>query len=76
MGFVCSKRGIHLTPEVEEGAPHEYVPHERFEDDDPDGFRGRQHFPVAAEIQKKIPMKTRSRTPSSIKTGSITKRRV
>ena len=41
-----------------------------------EGFRGRQHLPVAAEIQKKIPTETHRRTPSSIKTGSITKRRV
>ena len=32
-----------------------------------EGFRGRQHLLVATEIQKKIPIKTHPRTPSSIK---------
>ena len=41
-----------------------------------EGFRGWQHLPVVVEIQKKILTKTHLRTPSSIKTGSTTKRRV
>ena len=40
-----------------------------------EGFHGWQHLPIAAE-NKKNPNKTHPRTPSSIKTGSITKRMV
>ena len=40
-----------------------------------EGFRGWQHLLVAAEKQK-ILTKTHPRTPSSIKTGSTSKRRV
>ena len=33
---MLERRGFVLS-EVEDGAPHEYVPHERFVDDDPHG---------------------------------------